>query len=198
MLAMAAPSSAAPPAARADRADLDALTLRRAQKGDARACRALVERHQHAVFAVVGRVMGHGPHVEDVAQEVFLRVFRALPGFDPAGPATLSTWVLTIAWRLAVDEARRRRLPLTALEDAHAVASELRADASVDQQEMHARIHRALAALTPEQRATLVLFEFHDLGHQDIAAVTRVDVGTVKSRLSRARAAMRTLLGGGP
>src|SRR6185503_9654648 len=88
---------------------LDELTLRRAQRGDEQAWRALIARFQHPVHALIWRLLvGRARHrVEDLVQETFVRVLRALPEFDPAGPASLSTWILTIATRLALNELRR-------------------------------------------------------------------------------------------
>src|SRR6476620_8424946 len=97
-------------AAAAPRAEgFDELTLRRAQRGDQRAWRDLIERFQQPVHALIWRLLaGRARHrVEDLVQETFVRVLRALPRFDPAGPATLSTWILTIATRLALNEMRR-------------------------------------------------------------------------------------------
>src|SRR5262245_9009014 len=88
--------------------ELDEVTLARAKRGDERACRAFVETYQRQVFALISRLLGRQPLVEDLAQETFLRAFRALASFDPRGPARLSTWLLTIASRLALDELRRR------------------------------------------------------------------------------------------
>jgi RNA polymerase sigma-70 factor (ECF subfamily) len=95
-------------------AELDELTVARAQRGDDRARRELVLRYQRPVFALLSRMLhGRASHtsVEDLAQETFLKVFRALPGFDRQGSARLSTWILTIATNLAIDELRRRRVP---------------------------------------------------------------------------------------
>ena len=64
-------------------------------------------------------MLGHGPHVEDLAQEVFLRAFRAMPTFDPDGAAKPSTWLLTIATRIALDARKRRVIPLRPLEVDH-------------------------------------------------------------------------------
>src|SRR5512138_3637064 len=88
---------------------LDELTLRRAQRGDERAWRDLIERYQHPVTALIWRLLaGRARHrVEDLVQETFVRVLRALPGFYPGGPAALLTWMLTIAARLAINELRR-------------------------------------------------------------------------------------------
>src|SRR5262245_58486510 len=84
--------------------ELDELTLRRAARGEAAPSRALVEMYQVRVFALVSRIMPVSGRatVKDVAQDTFLQVFRQLPGFDLAGPARLSTWILTIAARRAI------------------------------------------------------------------------------------------------
>lgn len=196
MLAVAVSSVAPPPRAGvAPRApELDAFTLKRAQQGQAAACRGLVVRYQRPVFAVLSRMLGHGPHVEDLAQETFLRVFKALPGFDPHGPAQLSTWILTVASRLAIDELRKRRPELVALDHLDTLPGTLEADAPVHQREASNALHAALESLGPAFRATVVLSAFHELSHDEIARVTGVDVGTVKSRLHRARAALRAAL----
>ena len=180
-----------PPAPRA--AELDDVTLARARRGDGRACRELVVRYQRPVFAVLSRMLvgAHADRVEDLAQETFLRVFRALPGFRPDGPARLSTWILTIASRLAVDELRRRRPVALPLEDAEALPAPDRSDASAARRAHRRVLEEALAQLDEETRAMLVLQAFHDVPVDELAREFRVEPGTVKSRLSRARALLR-------
>jgi RNA polymerase sigma-70 factor, ECF subfamily len=170
-------------------APVDELTLRRAQRGDERAWRDLVERFQQPVHALIWRLMaGRARHrVEDLVQETFVRVLGALPGFNPEGPATLSTWMLTIATRLALNELRRPEASSLADEP---VGSD-RADDSADRVRLAAAIAAGVAQLSPAQRAVLVLREYHDLDYAEIATVLELDVGTVKSRLARARAALR-------
>jgi RNA polymerase sigma-70 factor (ECF subfamily) len=172
---------------------LDEVTLRRAQRGDERAWRDLVARYQRPVHALVWRLLaGRARHrVEDLTQETFVRVLRALPGFDPAGPASLATWMLTIATRLTLNELRR---PEHASLAAEPLADE-RTDAASERQRLGAAIARGVAALPDAQRAVFVLREYHDLEYQDIASVLDLDLGTVKSRLARARAALRDHLG---
>ena len=87
----------------------DELTLRRAQRGDERAWRDLIERFQQPVYSLIWRLLaGRAKHrAEDLAQETFVRVMKALPRFEPGGPASLSTWILTIATRLALNELRK-------------------------------------------------------------------------------------------
>jgi RNA polymerase sigma-70 factor, ECF subfamily len=168
---------------------LDEVTLRRAQRGDQRAWRDLIERYQGPVHALIWRLLaGRARHrVEDLTQETFVRVLRALPKFDPAGPASLSTWILTIATRMTLNELRR---PEPAGLDREPLGGE-RADADAERKRLGAAIAGGVAALPDAQRAVLVLREYHDLDYAEIADVLELDVGTVKSRLSRARAALR-------
>ena len=181
------------------RAELDGLTLARAQRGDGRACRALVERYQRPVFALLGRMLAGGPHaaaVEDLAQDTFLRVFRALPGFRADGPARLSTWILTIASRLAVDTLRRRRGNTVGLDEAEGVHAAERSDHAAVANAVGASVQAAVASLPDEQRVLFLLRAYHDASYEELAATFDLDLGTVKSRLSRARASLRERLAG--
>lgn len=173
-------------------AELDERTLARAQRGEPAACTALVRRYQPQVGALVSRMLapsGRRAAIEDVAQETFLRVFRALSGWDPRGGARLSTWILTIATRAAVDELRKR--PAT---DPLLDADDAAAPPPVELRALGRAIERAVGALSPEYRAVFLLREFHELTYEEIGRALDLDVGTVKSRLSRARAALRLAL----
>lgn len=176
-------------AARARADQLDELTLRRAQRGDERAWRDLVACYQSAVHALVWRLLaGRARHrVEDLVQETFVRVLRALPSFDPRGPASLQTWMLTIATRLALNELRRKEPEALAAEP----PARDRADAASERQRLGAAIAAGVAALPDPQRAVFVLREYHELEYDEIASVLEIDLGTVKSRLARARGALR-------
>lgn len=178
--------------------ELDEVTIVSAQRGSMRARRALVERYQRPVLALVGRLLrGYGDSalVEDVAQETFLRVFRALPNFDRAGPARLSTWILTIACHRSIDELRRRRLEISPLEAGPGdVAANDRADENAERRMLARLIERAIDGLAPEYKATFVLRELHGLEYAEIAVILDIDLGTVKSRLNRARTRLRDAL----
>jgi RNA polymerase sigma-70 factor (ECF subfamily) len=176
--------------------ELDEVTLRRAQRGDDTASRALIERYQAPVFALLHRMLGPGraARVEDLAQETFLSVFQSLAKFSPLGEARLSTWILTIAARRAIDELRRRAPAAAPLDEAAEVAGPGRADEALRRHRVAAAIQRAIADLPPEQRAAFLLREYHQLDYAEIARAVGVDLGTVKSRLSRARAALRAAL----
>lgn len=174
---------------------LDDLTVRRAQRGDEQAWRALIARFQHPVHALIWRLLaGHTRHrVEDLVQETFVRVLRALPQFELAGPASLSTWILTIATRLALNELRRPEHAARAALDVEPAARD-RADHATERHQLAAAIAACVAALPEPQRVVLVLREYHDLDYDDIARILELELGTVKSRLARARTALRDAL----
>lgn len=176
----------------ASRAELDDLTLRRAQQGDRRALDQLVERYHPMVHALVWRMAcARGDsHVADLVQDALIRVIQHVARFDPAGPARFSTWILTITTRIVLNDRRRdpkRELhlePAACIDPATAVA----------ELEVATAIAKAVVELPEAQRIAFVLREYHDLDYSEIAKALEVDVGTVKSRLSRARAAVRETL----
>jgi RNA polymerase sigma-70 factor (ECF subfamily) len=168
---------------------------------DQLAFRAFVVRYERPVFALLSRLLGHGPHVEDLAQEAFLRAFRAFPAFDLTGPATPSTWLLTIATRLALDLKKRAVIQTSPIES---VAQDGRApeqaiapgtpETERQRRELGIAISRAADRLPDEQRAAFVLAEFHGLSTAEIAHALDVNENTAKTRLFRARAALREAL----
>ncbi len=182
----------APRSTSASRAELDDLTLRRAQQGERAALDLLVERYHPSIHALVWRMacaQGES-HVADLVQDALIRVLQNVGRFDPAGPARLSTWILTITTRIVLNDRRRdssravKHEPATYLDPATAVA----------EREIGAAIADAVLELAEPQRIVLVLREYHDLDYGEIAKALEVDVGTVKSRLSRARASLREAL----
>lgn len=195
VLAMKTPA----PTLAAARAELDELTVARARRGNDSACRDLVVCYQRRVFALLGRLLGPAgldDAVEDLAQETFLRVFRALPDFRDDGPARLSTWILTIASRLAIDRLRRSGRVTVPLD--HPTARALPARGSTDAAAVGRALVAAIADLPPEFRVVFELRVGQDLDHAEIAAALDLPTGTVKSRLSRARARLRAALTGRP
>jgi RNA polymerase sigma-70 factor (ECF subfamily) len=178
-----------------DEFDLD--TLRAAQRGDRAAQGALVVRYQRRVFHLLSRLLGSsgrggGPEVADLAQETFLRALRALPGFQPQGPARLSTWLLTIATRLALDELRKRPPPPAPpgalLHLAHPQPDEAHRSLLLQ------AVSRAAQGLSADHRAAFLLREAHGLSYEEIGAALGLDTGTVKSRIARAKEALRAAL----
>jgi len=184
--------------------DLPDSTIRRAQQGDEDACRDIVEALHRPVIATIYRFLGpgHQKDAEDLAQEVFLKVFRALPQFDPAR-ARLSTWVYTFVRNHCFDVHKRRRVTTHSMHGDAADDSrdrefpdqrELQPAAEAENQELGRRIGEALARLGEDQRMVFVLREYEGLDYHEIALATGVSEGTVKSRLFRAKEALRQQL----
>jgi RNA polymerase sigma-70 factor (ECF subfamily) len=139
-------------------------------------------------------MLGRGPHVEDLAQETFLRAFRALPGFDANHGARTSTWLLTIATRLALDTRKKKDLRPGSLDDARQVQAGPLPDAELGRARMGRAIEAAASELSDDQRAAFVLAEFHGLSLAEIGEVVGAPEATVKTRLFRAREHMRARL----
>ncbi|HJL18826.1 MAG TPA: sigma-70 family RNA polymerase sigma factor [Sandaracinaceae bacterium LLY-WYZ-13_1] len=169
--------------------------MERARRGEPEAQRALVERYQRPVFALLHRYRGPSAEVEDLAQETFLRVFRELPSFRPRGRARLSTWILTIATRLAIDA--QRRADVRSRHEPDPPAAVVSPERLVERKSAAAAVAAAVSDLPEPFRAALVLRVYHDRSYREIADAMECDVGTAKSRVSRARRRLREALGEG-
>ena len=194
-MAVSSPTKVSAASARPPPAELDDLTLARAKRGEPIAARALVDRYAGPVFSMVRRMCPNAsPQThEDLSQDIFLKVFAALPEFEIAGPAKLSTWILTIATRRCIDS-MRRRTPITAAVDDTALVAPDRSDVTVTVREQQSTIEQALLTLSEEHRTVIVLRMFGDASYRELADALGVDEGTVKSRLSRAKACLRAAL----
>lgn len=174
----------------------DQALVARCRSGDPGAFRRFVELHQGLVHAFLVRLVGPGPITEDLAQEVFLRAYRAFPSYDDTRGARPSTWLLTIARHAALDARKKRRLPEAPLEhDVPAPASDDPETARL-RRELGLAISRAAAHLSHEQREVFLLADFHGLSMDEIAQVVGAPVNTVKARLFRAREQLRERLQG--
>lgn len=160
--------------------------IQRVLAGDIEAFAVLVDRYRGAVFAITRHVLPDPETQEDVGQEAFLAAFRALRRYDPAR-SRFSTWLLTIARNRAINELRRARVR------AEAMAPPPCSNAD-EERSPSERLDAALDALPAEQRLAFVLAEVHGLTYEQVATVQEVAVGTVKSRIGRARASLRAAL----
>ncbi len=165
----------------------------RSRLGDAAAFDELVRRWESPVGRVVARLLGAGSDVEDVCQEVFLRVLRARDRYQENG--AFSTWLYRIALNLARDTLRRRKrwswlsLATEELESSAAPAAQ-----DLDRQELGREVEFALAALPQPLREVLVLKHFGQLTFAEVAVVTGLPASTVKSRVQSALERLRSEL----
>lgn len=153
--------------------------------------RRLVERYQQPVFRFVQNVIGDRHDAEDITQEVFVAAFDNLRSFD-ARRASLLTWLFTIARNRAVNYLKRRRLPRAGV-DVRSIESQTPTD-DVARHEFWRLLDEALDSLPIEQKTAFVLAEIEQLSYADIASVERTTLGTVKSRIHRAKQALRVVL----
>ncbi len=177
--------------------ELSELVLHRAKNGDSQAFEQLVVLYHTAVYQLLWRMLERSSgqaRVEDLVQETFLRVFRSLSRFERGGSAKLSTWILTIATRLALNELRNQKKTVRFEDTTNDLSSGDRPDEAFQKRRVAAAIREAVANLSPEHRAVFVLREYHGLEYAEIAGALQIDLGTVKSRLSRARGALRKSL----
>lgn len=173
--------------------DPDLDLVRRIAAGDGRAAEALVRRRLPHMVNLARRMLGDAAEAEDVAQEVFLRVWKEAPRWTP-GAALFSTWMHRVAMNLCTDRLRRRRE--TPSEDAGATLADGAPSPASGLQEMERRaaVEAALAALPERQRAAIVLTHYQDLPAAEAAAILEVSVEALESLLARARRALRAAL----
>jgi len=172
----------------------DGFLVRQVVAGHPDAFRLLVLRHQRPLFRFLGFLGLTGAAAEDIAQETFLRAFRSIDRFDPAR-GEFSTWLLTIAKRLAANDraraASRLEVPVGQVDeqpDGDTDAAELALA-----RERAQRVRRAVGALPEPLRSTFALAQLGELDLEQVAAVEGCAVGTVKSRVSRARERLRLI-----
>lgn len=174
-----------------DEADL----LARSRGGETQAFDVLITRHRERVYMVAYHILRNSDEALDIVQDTFVRGWHNLAKFD--GSASLASWLCRIATNAAIDVVRRRSAhPQTEFEavpmaiDAASHTTPARPEtpgASLDRAEMRRRFEQALAKLSPEHRAVIVLKEIEDLSYQEIADSMGCSIGTVMSRLFYAR-----------
>ena len=168
----------------------DAL-MAQVKQGERRAFDCLFLRHQRGVYLFALRLTQHGTQAEDITQEVFLRVWRARGAYQASG--TFRAWLLTITRRLVWDAAKKRGVDTVPLQESDAVMDS--AFAQIARSEQERELERALNCLSAALREVIILREMEGLAYAEIARITACPPGTVKSRLSAARARLRNALG---
>ena len=178
-----------------DRAPDDPSLVEGLRRGEPEAFERLVLAYQHRVFSIALRMLGDRGDAEEVAQEVFLRVYRSVREFR--GEAKLSTWLYAITARLCLNRLksptrRARRVDEATL--ARVANGHPNPGATLEAGEMKAALHRAIAELDDERRIVVVLRDLHGLAYEEIAAALELPLNTVRSRLHRARMELKERL----
>jgi RNA polymerase sigma-70 factor (ECF subfamily) len=184
-------------------ADFDERGLiRQCQKGDVQAFRHLVERYEDRIYGLACSILGDREVAKDAAQEAFIRVYRALGKFE--GRSSFYTYLYRITTNVCLTFAQREQrrpdsVSIEGMQEASNMALDrfLGTDEPVNDIErigLREEIQKVLEHLSPDHRAVVILKDIEDLSQEEIADVLDVSVGTVKSRLSRARARLRDLL----
>ncbi len=168
----------------------DATLIERSRGGEPEAFGELVVRYQDRLYNTLLRVCGDAEEARDVAQEAFVQAFVKLDSFR--GNSAFYTWLYRIAFNTAISR-RRRRKPTSSLDEARDAAGfepadpDARPEANLEREEQAIQVRAALATLSEEHRSVLVLREIDGCDYETIGEMLEVPVGTVRSRLHRAR-----------
>lgn len=176
----------------------DRSLIQRCRQGEMKAAEALFRRYQLPIHHVVTRMLRGAPDAEDLVQEVFLKAFRGIDGFK--GNSSFKTWLTQIAINTCLNYLAKseRKIPHDSLDQTMGEAGERTLgdrlasprptpDEAAMAQEVYARVEEALDKLSPEFRAVVVLRDLQDLSYEEVSQALGVNLGTVKSRLARAR-----------
>lgn len=162
--------------------------LAEAKNGDTEAFGKLVERYQRRVYTVIYRFVRNHTETDDLAQEAFIRAFKAIDRFDLRYP--FSPWMYRIAINLTLNHLKKRRLPMVDA-DLERKPSADNPVSVLEQVETRRKVHAAIARLPIKLRQVLVLRVYEDWPYAQIAQVLDIPIGTVMSRLARAREAVK-------
>lgn len=191
-----------------DTHDTEEQLITRSQRGDVAAFNQLVLQYQQAMYAVVYRMLGNPDTAADVTQDAFIAAFRGIGSYR--GGSSFRAWLLRIGSNMACDHWRRvQRRPsesleaLTQEEEAHApgllqALADTRRESNPEEllltQELQQLIQHGLQQLPLDQRVAVVLCDIQGLSYEEVATSTQTNVGTVRSRIARGRARLRTYL----
>jgi RNA polymerase sigma-70 factor, ECF subfamily len=181
----------------------DEVLVQRAQHGDQAALCEIISRYERKTYNLAYRLMGNHADASDAAQEALVRIYTRLQYFR--GDSAFSTWLFRVATNTCLDELRRRgRLrhasldtPLPTDEGCLPRQTTAEADSPIEraeQREVQAAVRRAIHRLPEDYRAVVVLRDLHDYSYHEIAVLLGTSLGTVKSRLHRARQALRVII----
>lgn len=177
--------------------------LERAKTGDVKAFEMLVEAYQRKIYNIALRMIGNSDDAYDLAQEVLIRIYKSIGSFKEQ--SSFSTWVYRITTNVCLDEIRKRKNKWTVSldEDIRLDDSEIKReiesddpkpDEMTEKAELKKTITEAINKLNEEHRIVIVLRDIHGFSYEDIAKIVKCPEGTVKSRINRARQALKSIL----
>jgi RNA polymerase sigma-70 factor (ECF subfamily) len=165
--------------------------IRAVLEGDAESFRLLVQRYQKPVIRMIANLIDDRHICEDIAQEVFLAAYKKLPSFDPAR-SSFSTWLFTIARNKSINAIKKRKI--LSINDPPENPDFSEPADSLVRDELFIKLDQALTSLSPRHRRALVMAEFENLPYEQIAQIEGVRIGTIKSRINRAKHKLRSAL----
>lgn len=169
-------------------------------RGDARAFEILMESHESRMYAVALRMCQNREDAQDCLQEAMIRIYKALPTFK--GESSFSTWAYRITMNTCLDDLRRKKnkgaSSLDALLDLgwSPADEENTPERKLNQNETRREISRAIQSLPEDMRAAIILRDIHGFSYEEIASMLSINIGTIKSRISRGREKLREILSG--
>lgn len=177
--------------------------ISRAQKGDEDAFAQLMEAHQGKVYGLILRLTSSPEDALELSQETFFNAWRGLPGFH--GESQFSTWLFRLASNVTIDflrrEKRRRSIMGSSLSEGDLDGGQwdvpderFTPQSEVERTELQEAVHRGLSQLSDEHRTVLLLRELSGLSYREIGDILQLEEGTVKSRIARARLALKKVL----
>jgi RNA polymerase sigma-70 factor (ECF subfamily) len=165
--------------------------IRRVLEGDIESFRFIVEKYESPVVRMIRNIINNKESCEDIAQDVFFTAYRKLASFDPAR-SNFSTWLFTIARNKSINALRKKRA-LSISELPEKINPRTPSDVIVEK-ELFDRLDKELQALPSKQKRVLVLAEFEKLSYAEIAQIEGARLGTIKSRINRAKKKLRSAL----
>ena len=178
--------------------DVDMLNLKRAARGDEAAFEALISPYLDTTYRLCLRMMGNEQDAADMAQEALVRAWRSISTYK--AQSRFSTWLYRITQNVCLDELRKRKnRQAESLQELHEAGFDPPDNAATPEtaaeiQDTRTQLAHAIGKLNDEHRAAILLRDVHGLSYEEIASVLDVNLNTVKSRISRARANLRSIL----
>lgn len=171
----------------------DIVIIKRCLSGDKEVFSELVTRYKKLIYNVIYNIINNKEEVYDIAQEVFIRIYKALDKYDPS--YKFSTWSVKIATNYCLDVVRKKRIDTMPIDDAIGVSSDIDTpEASYIKQELSERINDELSKLPEKYRVPLILYHKNGLSYEEMTQVLNEPMSIIKNRLFRARQMLKEKL----